>query len=1109
MTSPNSVGEVSVEVLADARKLAKDLKDKVEKSFKDLDLGAAIKESVKKSGPIKLPVTPDTDGLPEKVKEETKGRLPKLPVELDPLLAAFQEEVRRQVTALARTANAKIPVGADTDGLRAEIGAELAAVQRQLKAQIPVEPSDQAEYAAKLKAAVDQASARVKASVPAEPERGDFEAKLRAEVAAAASRVKAQVKIQAKVDQGAFAGLSGGLRGLIPDIGGVGSAIAGLGEGVAKFASFAAAGGSQLAGSIAQAAGPISAVIGLLASAGTAMGALGAAAILVVPAMSAVAGAAAAIPAALAGVGAVFGTFGLGLKGISEAFKKKPAAGGGGGGGGGANSAKQQAAAARQVEAAKRGIAAADRQVEAAERSLAAAQRGVAEAEARVGEAQKRVLGAQQAINRARVEAVEDIEDLNRSLRGAKLSEEDAAVGVEEALRALGAAKLSGQIPDIKRADLAYRQALQTLDEARDTTDDLSKATDEANKKGVEGSDKVQDAYRDQAEALKAVQDAQRGVLDAQEGVRSAQDGLASAYDGVKSAADSLKAAQDSLAQSQQKVGGGAAGVTKEVIKLAPAAQRFVDAIKALKPAFESLRLDVQQRLFQGLDKTVTNLGNAWIPRLKQTLGSYADTFNQFFRNLGTAVTTPKFMDDLQAGAEGARQAIETVGQAVTSKLVPALGALAKAGGPFLSRLGAEIASIVTQFSNWVLQGEKTGGLKSFFDRAATALHDIFRTGKLVTQIVGDIISILTGPSTTNGSPIDSFNNGLQKIHDFLSDPATQAQIRGFVDDLANGLKDFGQAVKTVNDFLDDVGGDGSTKGQTAGENIGRAIVAGVIAGIGFAFKEQMKFFIDNIFLFGLIGQIKEILGIKSPSTVMMEVGGDLIRGLMLGISNFVGQLRSRVDQIRINITNRLSSAGTWLLQTGKNAVNGLMTGISNMMSGLGVRVSAIRTRVTGALSTAGTWLYTHGSNIITGLWNGISSLGGWLYNKVWNFVRDHVVNPAKNFLGIASPSKLMAVLGGYTAEGLADGMTAKAGLVEDAAARLAESALPAMPDMALQLGMSDASLASSLALADSKSLQAGWKPDATGDQVLDALARMIDFKYNSDVDAAFTRTRR
>ncbi|GIM88749.1 hypothetical protein [Paractinoplanes toevensis] len=1066
MTSP-VVGSVSVEILAEGKALAKSLRQEIESAFKGLNLGKQIRDSV---GTVRVPVEVDVDN--QTVSDRLRGQ--KIPVQLDPDTATFEARLR---ALLARTKTQKIKVD---------------------------------------------------------------------------------------VDQKSLNSLTSSLKGLTPSLGGVSTAVGGLARGFTQLLSAGLPVGSQLGASLSAAVGPVGAIVSALTAAAVAMGALSAAAILAGPALLAAAGAAAAIPAALSGLGAVVGTLGLGFKGISEAFKPKSGGGGGGAAGQAAQQARQIASASRAVEAAKRGIVSANRGLEASERSLAAAQRGVAQAqqslvdaEQRVVQAQQRATSAQEAVNRARREAKEDIEDLNRSLRGAQLGEKEAAQAVEDALRDLNSVKLTGKIPDIVRAQNAYDRAVLSLEEAQDATGDLQEQSDESAKAGVEGSDKVQNALKDQADAYAAVVDAQKGVLDAQNGIldaadslASAQDGVASALDGVKSAADGLKSAQEGLAAAQEKTASGAGGVAKEVIKLAPAAQKFVDAIKSLKPAFEALRLDVQERLFRNLDQTVLQVGRAWIPALRTTLGSYADTFNQFFRDLGTSITTPKFISDIQAGAEGARQGIARIGDSITTSLVPAFGALSKAAGPFLEKLGEEIAGIVEQFSNWVLRAEQSGALQNFFTRAGEALHDIFTTGKRVTQIIGDIFQILTGSEGQQGSAIDSFNRGLEKVHEFLSDPKNQAQLRGFVDDLKEGLTKFGEAAKTVNDFLKKLEGD--NEGESAGKTIGRAIVSGIAAGI----KEAFLFNLENIVpYFGPFGPlvigVKKILGIKSPSTVFAEIGHNIVEGLIGGIGDKLGALADTAGRIKNAVVDKLKDAGSWLVNNGRSAVNGLAEAIRERFPALASTAGSVKSTVVGAITNAGTWLYSHGQAATNSLANGIKSLAGNVgitagnlrvpvYNALAKDANSLLYSPGQAIaLGLArgidsmgarigasvanlanqvadrlnaalqvhSPSRVTWRTGLAVGEGLALGIEDRSAQVEAAASQLAALAVPQVDDATLGISAQTDALSRNLSVADSKSLLLGWKRDATGNKLLDAIASMIDLEFNGDVTAALSRT--
>lgn len=91
---------------------------------------------------------------------------------------------------------------------------------------------------------------------------------------------------------------------------------------------------------------------------------------------------------------------------------------------------------------------------------------------------------------------------------------------------------------------------------------------------------------------------------------------------------------------------------------------------------------------------------------------------------------------------------------------------------------------------------------------------------------------------------------------------------------------------------------------------------------------------------------------------------------------------------------------------------------ISRMMGFLG----SLPGRIKGVFSSAGSWLSSAGRNIVQGLWNGISGLAGWLREKV-SGLADWIPGWIKSRLGIASPARVLKVLGRWTAQGYGDGV--------------------------------------------------------------------------------------
>ncbi|MFE9955831.1 hypothetical protein [Micromonospora sp. NPDC005299] len=811
------VGQAWVTIIPSAKGFAKNLQKSIAQELSGSGLDKAIADALGDRKPIKLPVKPDVDpkSVPDElpipkakkpklpVKPEVdpkdvpdkipvpKGKEPELPVELDPLIGEFQSQVRRQVAALSREVNANIPVGADTAGLRSELAAQIASVERQLKVEVPTEPAARREYEAKLHALVAEVSHKVKASVKVEPE----------------------------VDRNRF-------RTAL--MSGVSSAL------------------GQVSSAASTMAGVVSNATSSLAGLATALVALWAGATFTVPAVYLVGGAIGSLPGIITGAVAALGALSLGMMGIADHFKEVSSGGGGAG--------ENLAARARQVAQATRGV-------ESAQRSLARAQR--------------EVVLAQQAVTRAREDEVERLQDLNRSVKRAHKDERDAIRAVKDAEVALADARATGRSDEIKDALSAYEDAVLDLEDARDAVDDLGKEQKKAAKVGVEGSDQVQDALRRQQDAV----------------------------EGVTAANEQLLSAQEALQAANEKPPSGGGGAAQELMKLAPAAQKFVDTIKSLKPAFERLRLNVQQRLFEGLDKSVRKLATAWFPQLNRTLGDYASTFNRLAREAAASLRKKSFIDNMAAGAESARKALERIGRAVAGPLVDAFGRLSRAAGPFVERLGDELGKVIEDFSKWIEKLDKSGSLDTFFEQASTILSDVFDMGRDIFSIFGSIVQILFGEHDASKSPWEGLKLTLDKIAEWFKDPENQQKVRDFIDRIWKFLKeDLPEAIRKTKDAIDTVDGWFDTIEEWKNKVTG--------------FRDRVK---------EAFGQVTGALRtVAAPVTFVLGEFSRLRSGASGQVSSVVATMRG----VPGRIVSALGNTGRMLYQAGRNVVQGLIDGM-------------------------------------------------------------------------------------------------------------------------------------------------------------------------------------
>ncbi|WP_431729963.1 phage tail tape measure protein [Verrucosispora sp. TAA-831] len=134
------------------------------------------------------------------------------------------------------------------------------------------------------------------------------------------------------------------------------------------------------------------------------------------------------------------------------------------------------------------------------------------------------------------------------------------------------------------------------------------------------------------------------------------------------------------------------------------------------------------------------------------------------------------------------------------------------------------------------------------------------------------------------------------------------------------------------------------------------------------------------------------------------------VRAIIAGIGVIAGVIRGAFDRARAGAVNRLTALMTF--------------------------VRSIPGKITSALSSLKSKMLTIGQNIVAGLRDGISGAWHMVTSKVKELTN---LIPAKirEYLGIASPSKVTTRLGRFIAEGLVKGLTGSAKAIKAAAARV------------------------------------------------------------------------
>ena len=341
------------------------------------------------------------------------------------------------------------------------------------------------------------------------------------------------------------------------------------------------------------------------------------------------------------------------------------------------------------------------------------------------------------------------------------------------------------------------------------------------------------------------------------------------------------------------------------------------------------------------------------------------------------------------------------------------------------NKMGTDMASIQNAYQGFAKQNYTMldnlklgyGGTKEEMERLlenATKLSGVEYDISSYADIV-DAIHVIQGEMEISGRTSEEaaaiYERTGRQVSEQLGTTAKEASttIQGSVSsmkaawsNLLTGIADDNADFKTlIEQFVDSL--------VTVGENIIPRINI-IIQGLTQLITEASQ---------TIIPLAVQILLENLPSIV--AAGMDLIIALVSGILDNIDMLIDCVLEMVDVIVDKLIDNLPKLIDGGIRLIaalaNGLIRAIPNLVSKIPQIISSI---VKGLVSGIPA-IFDVGKNIVEGLWNGIKNMGSWVSGKVKDFFGG-IVGGVKDFLGIHSPSKVFAGIGGFMAEGLGEG---------------------------------------------------------------------------------------
>ena len=155
------------------------------------------------------------------------------------------------------------------------------------------------------------------------------------------------------------------------------------------------------------------------------------------------------------------------------------------------------------------------------------------------------------------------------------------------------------------------------------------------------------------------------------------------------------------------------------------------------------------------------------------------------------------------------------------------------------------------------------------------------------------------------------------------------------------------------------------------------------------------------------------------PSIV--AAGMDLVMALVNGILDNMDVLIDSAIELIDVVVDKLIANLPKMIDGGVRLIIALAGGLIKAIPKLVGKIPEIISAIIKGFKSGGNRILEVGKNIVEGVWQGIQNAADWIKEKVKNFFGG-IVDGIKDFLGIHSPSKVFAGIGGFMAEGLGVG---------------------------------------------------------------------------------------
>ncbi|WP_327342720.1 hypothetical protein [Streptomyces europaeiscabiei] len=208
--------------------------------------------------------------------------------------------------------------------------------------------------------------------------------------------------------------------------------------------------------------------------------------------------------------------------------------------------------------------------------------------------------------------------------------------------------------------------------------------------------------------------------------------------------------------------------------KLSPSARSFVLAVQGMKPEFDKLRLDLQERLFHKLGTTLQTTAKTAFPQVSAALRTSADTLNlmaQETLNTATNLSTSGALGKALGGATRGLQSFSSLPAVALQGLVQ-IGA---AAAPAFERLAAAGGEAVGRLSDRLSKAFESGAMERAIETAVSLVGDLVDVGRNIGSVFS---SVFEAAQVSGGGFVGTLKTITGQIAETFQSPAIQSALQ-------------------------------------------------------------------------------------------------------------------------------------------------------------------------------------------------------------------------------------------------------------------------------------------------------------------------------------------